>query len=205
MSQKHHWEKIYRTRQAEELGWYERHLRTSLLWIEELGLDAGASIIDVGGGASTLVDDLLAAGFRSLTVLDLAEQALAASRLRLGQNAGQVTWLTGDIATVELPQRHYALWHDRALFHFFVKPEQQQAYRQQLLQALRPGGYLLIGTFAPDAPPTCSGLPVQRYSPAQLAAVLGEGFVLQRHHQELHTTPGGVQQLYLYGLFKKLS
>lgn len=205
MNPKDHWEKIYTSRSVEKLGWYNLHLRTSLLWIEELGLEAEAPVIDVGGGASTLVDDLLAAGHRSLTVLDLAGQALAAARMRLGDRAEQVNWLTGDIAHVDLPGQHYALWHDRALFHFFTEPEQQLAYRQRLLQALRPGGYAILAVFSPEAPPVCSGLPVQRYGPQQLAAALGSELVMQRHCRELHITPGGVEQLYLYGLFRKVS
>ncbi len=203
MSQKNYWEQVYTSKSADNLGWYERHLQTSLRWIGEQGLDANAPIIDVGGGASTLVDDLLDGGYRLVTVLDLSESAIRSAKVRLGKRAEQVIWLTGDIIAIDLPEQHYDLWHDRALFHFFTEPEQQRQYRDRLMRVLKPGGHLIIGTFAPEAPPTCSGLPVQRYSPQQLVATLGRAFELQRQHKELHTTPGGVEQMYVYCLFRK--
>jgi 2-polyprenyl-3-methyl-5-hydroxy-6-metoxy-1,4-benzoquinol methylase len=203
MSQKNHWEQVYATRSADKLGWYERHLQTSLRWIGEQNLAADAPIIDVGGGASTLVDDLLDRGYRSLTVLDLSEQALSSTKARLGKSAEQVTWLAGDIAAIDLLEQYYEVWHDRALFHFFTESAQQRQYRDRLLKALKPGGHVIIATFAPEAPPTCSGLPVQRYSPKQLAAVLGGALELQRQHKELHITPGGVEQTYVYCHFRK--
>jgi SAM-dependent methyltransferase len=160
-----------------------------------------APIIDVGGGASILVDDLLNAGYRAITVLDISEKALSTAKCRLGEKAELVTWLIGDITSVDLPTHYYDLWHDRAMFHFLVEIEQQQKYRDTLLKALKPGGELIIGTFAPEAPPTCSGLPVQRYSPNQLEGTLGTAFELKRHQKELHITPGGIEQMYLYCLF----
>lgn len=203
MNQKAHWEQIYTTRRSDSVGWYAPHLATSLAWITNLDLAPQAPIIDVGGGASTLVDDLLAAGHSDITVLDIAEQALSTLKDRLGDKAGRVTWLTGDITAIQLPIAQYALWHDRAVFHFLTLPEQQQAYREQLLSALRPGGHLLIGTFAPEAPAQCSGLPVQRYSVEQLSETLGTGFELQRQRKEMHVTPGGVEQMYLYCLYRR--
>ncbi|MDH3639987.1 MAG: class I SAM-dependent methyltransferase [Gammaproteobacteria bacterium] len=205
MSQKIHWEQMYSTKRAEKLGWYKPHLSTSLSWIKELGLGVDAPIIDVGGGASTLVDDLLEAGYRSITVLDISEKALSAVRTRLGGKEELVTWLVSDIVSVDLLPHYYELWHDRAVFHFLTKAEQQQKYRDQLLQALKPGGHLIIGTFALEAPPKCSGLPVQRYSTEQLKNALGQEFELIRHHKELHLTPGGVEQMYLFCLFRKPS
>jgi SAM-dependent methyltransferase len=192
MNQKAHWEKVYSTKPTERLGWYEPHLLISLSWIKELALAKD------GGGASTLVDDLLDAGYQSLTALDISESALTCVKTRLGKRAERVTWLTGDITSVELPARHYALWHDRAVFHFLTDPEQQRHYRKQLLKALMPEGHLIIGTFAPEAPPTCSGLPVQRYSADTLNRTLGVEFELIREHKEQHVTPGGVEQMYLY-------
>ena len=203
MSQKDHWEQVYSTKLTEKLGWYEPHLQTSLTWIKELCLAADAPIIDVGGGASTLADDLLGAGHRSITVLDISEKALSSVRARLGNKAELVTWLDGNITSVDLPAHYYELWHDRALFHFLTVLEQQRKYRDNLLKALKPSGHLIIGTFAPEAPPTCSGLPVQRYSQEQLENTLGGGFELKRHHKELHVTPGGVEQMYLYCHFRK--
>ncbi|MBM2830693.1 MAG: methyltransferase [Gammaproteobacteria bacterium] len=198
MNLKNHWERAYSTKPAERLGWYKPHLQTSLTWIKELGLRMDAPILDVGGGASTLVDDLLVEGYQSITVLDISEKALSSVRARLGERAELITWLEGDITSVDLPARHYELWHDRAVFHFLTEPEQQRQYRDQLLRALKPGGHFIIATFAPQAPPRCSGLPVQRYSLEQLESTLGKEFELMRNHKELHITPGGVEQMYLY-------
>lgn len=203
MNQKDHWEQVYSTKPTEKLGWYEPHLQTSLSWIKGLSLAIDARIIDVGGGASTLVDDLLDAGYRSITVLDISEKALSSAKARLGEKAGLVTWLDGDIASVDLLIHSYELWHDRAVFHFLIMFEQQRKYRDNLLKALKPGGHLIIATFAPEAPPKCSGLPVQRYSPEQLQNTLGTEFELERHHKELHITPGGVEQMYLYCHFRR--
>lgn len=203
MNQENHWEQVYSTKLAEKLGWYKPHLQTSLTWIEELGLDADAPIIDVGGGASTLVDDLLDAGYRSITVLDISEKALSSASARLGKKAARVTWLNGNITSVNLPNHHYELWHDRAAFHFLTELDQQRQYRDKLLKALKPGGNVIIGTFTPEAPPKCSGLPVQRYTHEQLGNTLGVEFELKRHHKEQHFPPDGVQQTYLYCHFRK--
>jgi SAM-dependent methyltransferase len=203
MSEKDHWEQVYSTKSTEKLGWYEPHLQTSLSWIKGLNLAVDAPIIDIGGGASTLIDDLLNAGYRCITVLDISEEALSSAKARLGKKAGLVTWLDGDITSVDLPIHSYELWHDRGVFHFFTLLEQQRKYRDNLLKALRPGGQLIIGTFAPEAPPKCSGLPVQRYSPEQLQNTLGTEFELRRHHKELHITPSGIEQMYLYCHFHR--
>ncbi len=205
MSQKKHWERMYTTKGTDQLGWYAPHLTTSLHWIETLGLEGSAPIIDIGGGASTLVDDLLDAGHTRVTVLDLSAQALAAARARLGTGAERVTWLIGDVTEADLPHNEYAVWHDRAVFHFLTTEEQRQAYLERLHRALQPGGHLIIGTFSIEAPPQCSGLPVQRYTAQHLARTLGAAFTLQRHRKELHVTPGGVEQMYLYCLFTKVA
>lgn len=205
MSQKNHWEHVYASKASEELGWYEPRLETSLNLIQKLGLAMDASIIDVGGGTSTLVDDLLDAGYRSITVLDISEKALSLSRQRLGSKAELVTWRVGDMEDIDLPEGHYDLWHDRAVFHFLTGVDQQRNYRDKLLSALAPGGHFVVGTFAPEAPPTCSGLPVQRYSQEQLQATLGASLELLHHRKTLHITPGGVRQMYLYCHFRKTS
>jgi len=205
MNHNKHWEQTYSSNQTEALGWYTPHLQTSLSWIQELGLDANAPIIDVGGGASTLVDDLLEAGQRSITVLDISDKALSLARVRLGGKAKLVKWLEGNITSLDLPAQYYELWHDRAVFHFLTEPGQQDKYRERLLSALKPGGHLIIGTFTTEAPPKCSGLPVQRYSQEQLENTLGGKFELMRHNKELHITPGGVEQMYLYCHFRKIS
>ncbi len=198
-----HWEQVYSTKTTEKLGWYEPHLQTSLKWINDLGLSKDAHIIDIGGGVSTLVDDLLGKAYKSITVLDLSKSALSSVKVRLGKAADSVTWLEGDITTIDLPEQYYELWHDRAVFHFLTVLDQQRKYRDNLLKALKPGGHLIIGTFAPEAPPKCSGLSVQRYSPEQLENTLGGEFELKRHHKELHITPGGVEQMYLYCHFRR--
>lgn len=203
MSQKAHWEQVYSTKPTDELGWYEPHLQTSLNWIRKLSLDIDTPIIDVGGGASTLVDDLIDMGYRNIDVLDIADKALSSSKARLGKKAAQVTWLVGDVTSMDLPTHYFELWHDRAVFHFLTQHEQQRKYLDNLLKALKPGGHLIIGTFSPEAPPKCSGLPVQRYSLEQLANTLGRDFELKRHHKELHITPGGVEQMYLYCHFQR--
>ncbi len=203
MSRKKHWEEVYASKDAERLGWYRPCLETSLAWIEELGLSANAPIIDVGGGVSALIGDLLDAGHQALTVVDISEAALSAAAGKLGAGGDGVTWLPGDITSIDLPVNRYDLWHDRAVFHFLTEPEQQRLYRENLLKALKPAGHLIMGTFAPEAPPRCSGLPVQRYDHESLTAVLGEAFDLVRHKTELHVTPGSVHQMYTYCLFRR--
>jgi ubiquinone/menaquinone biosynthesis C-methylase UbiE len=203
VNQRKHWEEVYTNKPADKLGWYEPHLQISLRWIKALGLAKDARIIDVGGGASTLIDDLLNDSHTAVTVLDLSGKALSVARARLDTRAETVTWLTGDITSIDLPENYYDLWHDRAVFHFLTTPLQQEQYRGNLSKALKPGGYVIIGTFAPEAPPTCSGLPVQRYSAGQLQNTLGHEFELQQHQKELHVTPGGVEQMYLYCQFRR--
>lgn len=205
MSREEHWEQVYSSKPTEDLGWFAPHLQTSFSWITELGMSLEAPIIDVGGGASTLVDDLLDAGYRSITVLDLSRLALSLAKTRLANNADAVSWIAGDVTVTELPVARFELWHDRAVFHFLTEPEQQRKYRHQLLKALKPDGHLIIGTFAPEAPPKCSGLPVQRYSSERLESTLGDKFELQRQHNELHITPGGVEQMYLYCQFRRVA
>ena len=204
MNQQNHWEQVYSGNQRKNLGWYTPRLQTSLSWIKGLALGMEAPIIDVGGGASKLAGDLLEAGYQSITVLDISTSALSSVKQGLGKKAELVNWLEGDITSLEMPAQYYALWHDRALFHFLTESEQQRRYRDQLTKALQPGGHLIIGTFAPEAPPRCSGLPVQRYSREQLEITLGEGFEMKQHKQELHVTPGGVEQMYLYCHFRKV-
>ena len=170
-----------------------------------MALDPGprAAIIDVGGGASTLVDDLVDEGFGSITVLDIADTALQVSRQRLGHQAELVMWLSGDITEYRLPANRFDIWHDRAVLHFLTNPADRDAYVANLRRALKPGGHAIIGLFAPEAPPKCSGLPVQRYDHDALADVLGDAFDLLEHRKERHTTPGGVEQMYLYCRFRK--
>ena len=203
MKRKDHWERTYESKPVDRLGWYAPHLETSLDWIERLHLAEDSPIIDVGCGASTLVDDLLSAGYRSITAVDISTKALSTLQKRLGQRSDLVEWLAADITTAALPDQAYALWHDRAVFHFLTEAEDRKAYRQKLLSALKPDGHVIIGTFAPEAPPKCSGLPVARYEAEQLADEFGAELTPMRDKKELHVTPGGVEQMYQYCLFRK--
>ena len=202
MNRREHWERTYTDKPVNRVGWYSPHLETSLALIRSTAIDADEPVLDVGGGASTLVDDLLADGYRDLSVLDLAESALAITRERLAADAAKVHWLTGDITAMELP-RIYGVWHDRAVFHFLVDAQSRERYRDQLDRALKTNGWLVLGVFAPDGPSSCSGLPVQRYSETTLQQELGDGFALEQSRREVHVTPGGKEQAYLYGLFRK--
>ncbi len=204
MPQRNHWEHVYSTRQIHAVGWYTPHLQVSLDWILTAVQDVNAAVIDAGGGASTLVDDLLEAGYRSITVLDISDKALSATKQRLGKMAELVTWLNSDVTSAGLPEQYYQLWHDRALFHFLTEPEQQRKYRDTVLKALKPGGYFIVGTFAPEAPANCSGLSVQRYSPDRLVKALGKKFELVDCKNDLHITPGAVEHMYLYCRFRKI-
>ncbi len=203
MTIKPHWERLYATKPSHRLGWYEPSLHTSLTLIRRTGTSRAAPIIDVGGGAATLVDDLLEAGFEDLTVLDIAAAALAQAQARLGERADRVRWIEGDVTDVILPDDHYAIWHDRAVFHFLTDAADRTRYVDRLWRALTAGGHIVIATFAPEAPPTCSGLEVVRYTPEGLHRELGASLILHEHHQALHVTPGGVEQMYLYCRFQK--
>lgn len=200
---KQHWEQVYSRTVSDKPGWYTPHLQASLCWINQIEIPLYAPIIDVGCGDSTFAEDLLQEGYRSITVLDLCDKALSALKERLGSKQSQVAWLEDDITSVDLPVHYYELWHDRAVFHYFTDEEQQQQYREQLFNALKPGGHLILGTFAPEAPPKCSGLPVRRYTVEELENFLGDEFVMQQHRKRLHVTPGGRGQMYLFCHFRR--
>jgi SAM-dependent methyltransferase len=205
MDKKNHWEAAYAAGAPERLGWYQQHLRTSLELIGGTRIDGKAGLIDVGGGACTLVDDLVELGFENVTVLDLSGTALCLARSRLGGRASKVKWLEGDITLAELPPAHYDLWHDRAVLHFLTAAEDRERYLGQLKRSLKPAGHVILGVFALDAPPRCSGLEVRRYTPEALAEEIGGGFELLEQRRELHVTPGGVEQPYLYCRFRRAS
>jgi SAM-dependent methyltransferase len=203
MSTKHHWETIYQTKQLDQVGWYQADPRCSLELIANAAVPYTAELIDVGGGASMLVDHLVDQGYRHITVLDIAAAALSAAQARLGARAGDVTWLEADITTVYLAPARFNLWHDRAVFHFLVDPAQRAAYIAAVHRALKPGGDLIIATFAPDAPAKCSGLDVVRYAPDDLQHTFGEEFHLVENVTETHITPSGVQQPFVYCRFRR--
>jgi SAM-dependent methyltransferase len=192
-----HWEGIYRNKAADQVGWFQPRAASSLRLIGE-GAGPDARIIDVGGGASVLADDLLEAGYRNLTVLDLAETALAASRARLGARAQSVQWIAADVTRAELPAAHYDAWHDRAVFHFLTDPADRARYVAQVLKSVKPGGYVIIAAFGPGGPLRCAGLEVVRYAPDALHAEFGTPFRLLRHETEIHHTPAGEEQEYVY-------
>jgi len=195
-----HWQHIYSTRQEQELSWFEEAPAISLELLLTLQLDKKAPILDVGGGASRLVDALLDRGFTQPAVLDISAAALEKSKKRLGSRASQVRWIVADITTWK-PDREYSAWHDRAVFHFLTTQEQRLAYRSALQRAVAPGGTAVIGTFALDGPERCSGLPVQRYSAESLAAELGRAFACTAARYIDHATPAGKVQRFQFSRF----
>ncbi|HLJ37742.1 MAG TPA: class I SAM-dependent methyltransferase [Steroidobacteraceae bacterium] len=200
MSSAAHWENVYRTRSADQLSWYRPHLETSLRLIEETHPDRKGRIIDVGGGESTLVDDLLEAGYRDLDVLDLSATALEFSRRRMGDRAARVRWHCGDVTRYPLEPSSFDLWHDRAVFHFLTGAQERAAYVGQVARCVRPGGHVIVATFGPQGPVRCSGLPVERYSAEGLHDQFGVQFEPLRHLVEMHRTPAGAEQQFLYCL-----
>lgn len=197
-----HWERVYATKDEAEVSWYQEVPTISLEMIKSADISRDAALIDIGGGASNLVDALLDRGFTDLTVLDLSKAALKMSRQRLGDVAEQVQWIAADITNWR-PKRQYSLWHDRATFHFLTAPQDRAAYLAALKAAIPPGGWAILATFDLDGPEQCSGLPVVRYSPETLAECLGREFtpVKQCHH--VHRTPGGASQSFQFSMFRR--
>jgi SAM-dependent methyltransferase len=193
-----HWERVYRTKQPTEVSWYRAHLELSLRLIGEAARDRDAHVIDVGGGESTLVDDLVARGYRNVHVLDISPTAIAVARKRLGRDADRVVWLCGDVTALSLPRQAYDVWHDRAVFHFLTTEEARAAYVHQVTHAVRAGGHVIVATFGPEGPTRCSGLDVVRYDPERLHGEFGARFRLVDHYTELHRTPAGAVQQFIY-------
>lgn len=195
-----YWEDVYQSKQPEQVSWYQQQAEKTLELIRSQNLSLDAELIDVGSGASLLIDQLIEAGYKNLHVLDLSETALKTTHARLidkGLDTRHIQWQVADICTVELEAQRFDLWHDRAVFHFMVKEEQQAQYLQNVRHALKPNGVLIISTFAEDGPTQCSGLPVERYSVEKLVQRLGEGFKLIEYATEIHTTPWGSEQKFL--------
>lgn len=203
MSIREHWDEVYRTKAPDEVSWYRPRLDRSLEWIDRMGLEKSAHIVDVGGGASTLVDDLLARDFERLSVADISVYALEHSRKRLGDDAKRVRWIVGDVTIRLFDDDGVDLWHDRAVLHFLTDAARRDAYVEALQRALRPGGHAIIATFGPRGPDRCSGLPVIRYSSSEIAAVLGPRFELVDAADEAHVTPWGSVQAFAYALCRK--
>lgn len=200
MNTEKHWEHIYRSKAPNAVSWYRQHLETSLALIQKVAPQRSASIIDVGAGEATLVDDLLAAGYQNATVLDVSQTAIEVTKSRLGARAEQVHWIVADILTCDFASNAYDIWHDRAVFHFLTANEQRAAYVRQVARAVKPGGHVLVGTFGPDGPKTCSGLDVVRYDPESLHAEFGVRFQMMDSVKEMHDTPFGTTQQFLYCL-----
>lgn len=203
MSTREHWDAVYRNKSPDEVSWYRPRLEQSLTWIDGCGLKSRAHVVDVGGGASTLVDDLLARGFERVSVADISAAALAHTRARLGDAARDVRWVLGDATTPLFDDNSVDLWHDRAVFHFLCEPARRDAYIEALHRCVRPGGFAIIATFGPNGPERCSGLPVTRYASSEIAAALGSGFELVDQADEDHTTPGGASQAFAYALCRR--
>jgi 2-polyprenyl-3-methyl-5-hydroxy-6-metoxy-1,4-benzoquinol methylase len=198
MNAANHWEKIYREKASDAVSWYRPHLEMSLDLIEKAAPARSAAILDIGGGESTLVDDLLARGYQNVTVLDISSTAIEVTKQRLGVASERIQWVTADIAKADLSPRAYDVWHDRAVFHFLTAAEQRAAYVYQVAQAVKPGGHVLVSSFGPEGPTKCSGLEVVRYDAESLHAQFGKRFRLLESFKELHETPFGTTQQFLY-------
>jgi 2-polyprenyl-3-methyl-5-hydroxy-6-metoxy-1,4-benzoquinol methylase len=195
---KTHWEKVYATKAPDAVSWYRPHLETSLALIERATAGYSASIIDIGAGESTLVDDLLATGYENITVLDVSQTAVDVTKTRLGLLAKKIDWIVGDITQVQLEPFAYDVWHDRAVFHFLASTEQRAAYVRSVAKAVNPGGHVIVSTFGPEGPTKCSGLEVMRYDTESLHNEFGTRFRLVESLKELHRTPSGTTQQFLY-------
>jgi 2-polyprenyl-3-methyl-5-hydroxy-6-metoxy-1,4-benzoquinol methylase len=204
MESKQHWEQVYATKPSTRVSWFQEHAELSLKLIRDAAVPRSGSIIDVGGGASTFVDDLVSQGYEDVTVLDLSRSALAAAQTRLGTRAARVNWREANILEAAFPQHGYDVWHDRAVFHFLTDAAERTSYVRAVLRAVKPGGLVIVATFAPDGPTHCSGLPVMRYGATELHAEFGEPFVLLGHEHELHHTPVGTVQSFVYCFCRKV-
>jgi 2-polyprenyl-3-methyl-5-hydroxy-6-metoxy-1,4-benzoquinol methylase len=193
-----HWDKVYQSKQPTEVSWYRPHLEISLKLIERAASRRDAAIIDVGAGESTLVDDLLARGFRNLHAMDLSSTALDVAKARLGTDANKIRWLCGDVRTYPFGRQEYDVWHDRAVFHFLTDADDRRAYVQQVVRAVKSGGHVIVATFGPEGPTQCSGLDVVRYDSEALHHEFGNAFRLVEHRTELHQTPSGSTQQFTY-------
>jgi 2-polyprenyl-3-methyl-5-hydroxy-6-metoxy-1,4-benzoquinol methylase len=194
-----HWDSVYSTKAPDAVSWYLPHLETSLQLIKRVA-PYDPAIIDVGGGESTLVDDLLATGYRDLTVLDISAEAINISKKRFGVLSLYINWRVDDITKAELPRNYYDVWHDRAVFHFLTNDEDRRAYVERVAYSVKAGGHVIVATFGPQGPAKCSGLDVVRYDADALHAEFGKGFRLLKSRTEIHRTPWGTEQQFLYCL-----
>jgi len=196
-----HWDQVWKGRLPEEVSWYQPVPTVSRTLIAGIA-SPDSSVLDVGGGASVLVDELLANGFSDLTLVDISAPAVEVSKRRLGMMAARVEWIVADVLEHEFDRR-FDVWHDRALLHFLTEPSEVDRYQSALLRALSTDGHAVIGAFGPEGPSTCSGLPVRRYDHRDMTEVLGVGFTLLDHVEELHRTPGGEVQQFIFGVYQR--
>jgi len=197
MDARSHWEQVHATKDPEQVSWFSPHLERSLELIERAAPDRLASILDVGAGQSTLVDDLLGLGYESITVLEISRTALDALKERVGQAGRAIQWICGDVTETVLPEASFDLWHDRAVFHFLTEVGQRRAYVERVKRALKPGGSLIVSTFGPSGPERCSGLATMRYDASSLGNEFGDRFRLVESSLDLHGTPSGAVQQFL--------
>ena len=198
MERKSHWDNIYLMKDETEVSWHQTHLEKSLQLISLTGVDEEGQIIDVGGGASTLVDDLLDRNYKHVTVLDISATAIEKAKCRLGLRANQVTWFEADITKVTLPRQIYDVWHDRAVFHFMTSEEDRRKYIGAVKHSLKPKGHIIVAAFGPEGPKRCSGLNIVRYDADQLHDEFGNSFQLIQSFSEDHITPFGAKQQFIY-------
>jgi len=204
MNRKEHWENVYATKAVDEVSWYREHLENSLKLIAETEVERTAAMIDVGGGASTLVDDLLKQGFGDVAVLDISGKAIEESKKRLGWQAEKVDWIVTDITKAALPENHYDVWHDRAVFHFLTEAEDRRKYVELVMRSLKIGGHIIVASFGENGPQRCSGLDVVRYTPEAMHGEFGDEFKLVKSLKEKHHTPFATTQEFVYCYCRKL-
>lgn len=198
MNRKNHWENVYQTKSIDQVSWYREHLENSLQMIFQTNVGKEAAIIDVGGGSSTLVDDLLSHGFADVSVLDISGKALENSKMRLGQKADLVEWIEADITQISLPENHYDVWHDRAVFHFLTDENDRRKYVELVKKSLKVGGHVIVASFGLNGPKKCSGLDVVQYSPDSMHDEFGKSFELVKSISETHQTPFDTTQEFIY-------
>jgi 2-polyprenyl-3-methyl-5-hydroxy-6-metoxy-1,4-benzoquinol methylase len=203
MDRNKHWDGVYTTRRADQVSWHAPRLERSLVMIRAV-TDSSSEIIDVGGGASTLADDLLELGYSGISVLDVSSAAIAVAKRRLGKRAEAITWITADVTQSRLSDDSYDVWHDRAVYHFLTDPADRRAYSEIASRSVKQGGQLILATFSLEGPTRCSGLDVVRYSAETLGREIGSEFILEQEVQESHLTPAGAEQRFLYCSFRRL-
>jgi ubiquinone/menaquinone biosynthesis C-methylase UbiE len=203
-TRKEHWDSVYAAKAPRELTWFREHLDTSLRMIRNTGAVKDAAIIDVGGGNSTLVDDLLEGGSVDVSVLDISSKAISDSKERVGERGDDVEWIVADITKIELPPDRYDIWHDRAVFHFLTDDEDRRRYVDLVMRSLKRGGHIIVASFSLDGPQKCSGLDVMRYSPETMHDEFGDTFRLVESIPETHIAPSGKIQDFVYCYCRKV-